>query len=116
MPTYKEQGYDIEAVGWYAFYVPAKTDPKLIQRYSAILKKAVQSEEGKAFIMKLGLTPSGTTPEELAKIQQADFKRFTKILRDGGYQGWVALEYESANPATEIPRRLKQMKELFAAS
>ena len=46
----------------------------------------------------------------------ADMKRFTQILRDGGYQGWVALEYEAAeNSAVAVPRILKELKELFAA-
>ena len=46
----------------------------------------------------------------------ADLKRFTKILRDGGYQGWVALEYEAKeDPWTAVPRLLKEMKQLFAA-
>lgn len=45
----------------------------------------------------------------------ADFKKFTKILRDGGYQGWVALEYEAPeDPAVAVPRYLREMKELFA--
>lgn len=47
--------------------------------------------------------------------QPADFKRFTQLLRDGGYQGWVALEYEAKeDSAVAVPRYLKQMKELFA--
>jgi sugar phosphate isomerase/epimerase len=47
--------------------------------------------------------------------QPADFKRFTQILRDGGYQGWVALEYEAAeDSAVAVPRYLAQMRELFA--
>ncbi len=45
--------------------------------------------------------------------EPADIPRFFKILRDANYQGWVALEYESAeNPWTAVPRLLKQMKEL----
>jgi sugar phosphate isomerase/epimerase len=45
----------------------------------------------------------------------ADFKRFTKLLRDGGYQGWVALEYEGKeDPATAVPRHLEEMRALFA--
>jgi sugar phosphate isomerase/epimerase len=45
----------------------------------------------------------------------ADFKRIVQILRDGGYQGWVALEYESADPAGSVPKHLKTLKELFAS-
>lgn len=45
----------------------------------------------------------------------ADLKRFTKILRDGGYQGWVALEYEAKeDSAIAVPRYLAEMKALFA--
>ncbi len=46
----------------------------------------------------------------------ADMKRFTKILRDGGYQGWVALEYEAKeDSAVAVPRHLAEMKALFSA-
>ena len=46
----------------------------------------------------------------------ADFGRLTQLLRDGGYQGWVALEYEAKeDPATAVPRLLAEMKRLFAA-
>lgn len=46
----------------------------------------------------------------------ADLKRFTQILRDGGYQGWVALEYEAAeDSAVAVPRLLKELDALFDA-
>ncbi len=45
----------------------------------------------------------------------ADMKRFTQLLRDGGYQGWVALEYEAKeDSAVAVPRYLAEMKALFA--
>lgn len=43
----------------------------------------------------------------------ADYKRFIQILRDGGYQGWVVLEYESSNPAREVPKHLEQLRRLI---
>lgn len=50
------------------------------------------------------------------KTKAADLKRFTKILRDGGYQGWVALEYEAKeDSAVAVPRLLKELKAMFAA-
>jgi sugar phosphate isomerase/epimerase len=49
-------------------------------------------------------------------VREADMKRFTKILRDGGYQGWVALEYEAKeDPFTAVPRLLGEMRALFNA-
>lgn len=45
----------------------------------------------------------------------ADLKRFSQILRDGGYRGWVALEYEAKeDSAIAVPRHLAEMKALFA--
>ena len=42
----------------------------------------------------------------------ADFGRLTRILRDGGYQGFVALEYEAkADPWVAVPRWLDNLRE-----
>jgi tripartite-type tricarboxylate transporter receptor subunit TctC len=86
VPTYKEQGFDVEGEGWYAVYAPAGTPKPLVDRLSAIVAKAVQSAEGKAFVEKLRLTPTGTTPEELAKIQAADVARWRKPIADSGFK------------------------------
>lgn len=51
-----------------------------------------------------------------SKSEPADLPRLAKILRDANYQGYVALEYESAeDPWQAVPVLLKRMKELFAA-
>jgi sugar phosphate isomerase/epimerase len=58
---------------------------------------------------KSELQPSG------GARQAADFKKFARLLRDGGYQGWVALEYEGKeDPATAVPRHLDEMRAAFA--
>jgi sugar phosphate isomerase/epimerase len=52
-------------------------------------------------------TPAGERP--------ADLKRFTRLLREGGYRGWVALEYEAKeDPAGAVPRILKEMRAMLA--
>lgn len=44
----------------------------------------------------------------------ADLPRLVKMLQDGNYQGYVALEYEAAeDPWTAVPPLLKQLKELM---
>lgn len=49
------------------------------------------------------------------KKHPADLKKFVTLLRDGGYQGWVALEYEAKeNPAVAVPRHLGELKALLA--
>lgn len=50
------------------------------------------------------------------KAAPADLPRLVKMLRDGNYQGFVALEYESKeDPWTAVPTLLKKMQEAFAA-
>lgn len=50
------------------------------------------------------------------KKNPADFKRIAKLLRDGGYQGWIALKYESAeDPMVAVPRVLQEMRAAFTA-
>lgn len=45
----------------------------------------------------------------------ADLERLGKMLRDGGYQGFVALEYEAAeDPWEAVPRFLDRLRPLLA--
>jgi sugar phosphate isomerase/epimerase len=45
----------------------------------------------------------------------ADFQRLARLLREGGYQGWVALEYEAKeDSAVAVPRALNEMRRHFA--
>lgn len=45
---------------------------------------------------------------------EADLPRLLQILRDGGYQGWVALEYEAAaDPLVAVPRHLAELRALL---
>jgi sugar phosphate isomerase/epimerase len=46
--------------------------------------------------------------------QAADFGRIVKLLRDGGYRGYVTLEYEAAEPPLiAIPRHLGALRALL---
>jgi sugar phosphate isomerase/epimerase len=47
------------------------------------------------------------------KSAETDLERVVKILRDSGYSGWVALEYEAKEPPIEaIPRWLDRLQAL----
>lgn len=56
--------------------------------------------------IKASISPGGNK-------QPADFPRIISILRDAGYRGFVALEYEeSESPFEAIPRLLDQLRPL----
>ncbi|MFK7735545.1 MAG: sugar phosphate isomerase/epimerase family protein [Pirellulaceae bacterium] len=45
--------------------------------------------------------------------EEADFGRIVSILRDAGYSGWLALEFEGQGaPINEVPKYLTQLSEL----
>ena len=45
------------------------------------------------------------------KKVETDFPRVAAILRQAGYRGYVALEYEEAKPTENVPRYLKRLRE-----
>jgi sugar phosphate isomerase/epimerase len=60
--------------------------------------------------IKVDVHPAGS-----ATSVPADLKRHAQLLREGGYQGWIALEYEAKeDSAVAVPRTLAQLRELFA--
>jgi sugar phosphate isomerase/epimerase len=57
--------------------------------------------------IKVDMYPSG-------KQQPTDLARVLSILRDAGYSGWVALEYEAEEePREAIPRYLDELRKLI---
>ena len=57
--------------------------------------------------LKVEIQPHGAKQKS-----KADIKRLVRILRDGGYQGFVALEYEAVpDPWVAVPEWLDQLKE-----
>ena len=49
--------------------------------------------------------------------QEADLARIIGILREAGYRGFIALEYEAKeDPFVAVPRHLKELRRLITAS
>jgi len=53
--------------------------------------------------VKIEISQPGQKPEP------TDLARIATILREANYQGWVALEYESAKPWEEVPEYLEKL-------
>ena len=48
------------------------------------------------------------------KKESADLKRTIHILKEAGYRGWIALEYEEQDdPKKAIPEYINQLRELI---
>jgi tripartite-type tricarboxylate transporter receptor subunit TctC len=80
-PTFKEQGFDFEALLWYSLSVPSATPPDAVQRLNKAVNEVIADP---AFVTKargMGMEPRGSTPEELAKFVQSEFDRWVPVLR-----------------------------------
>jgi tripartite-type tricarboxylate transporter receptor subunit TctC len=86
VPTFKEQGFDIEGSGWYGIFAPAKTPAATIAGLNKVVVDFMHSEAGKAQALKLGLVPTGTTPAELGAIQHRDAERWAPVIRASGFR------------------------------
>lgn len=86
VPTFKEQGYDIEGKGWYAAYAPAGTPKEAIDRLSKAMIQALQSPDLKEKLQGYGMEPTGLGPEELARIHRRDHDQWGPVIKASGFK------------------------------
>ena len=87
VPTIDEagvKGYDMGY--WFAAYVPAKTPPEVIERLQALLVAGVKSPAAKTFYDTSGTEPATSTPDALAKFQQAETQKWGKVIKAAGIE------------------------------
>lgn len=85
VPTFKEAGYNIEGISWYAMFAPAGTPDDVIERYNKIIVAALAKPEVKERLLALGLYATGSTPAELGKIQRTDSDLWAPAVKASGF-------------------------------
>jgi tripartite-type tricarboxylate transporter receptor subunit TctC len=88
VPTIAEAGVPGYDVGyWFAAYAPAKTPAPLVARLNELLSRAAKTPTANAgFYASSGTEVFLTTPEELAKFQQAESKKWGEIIKRAGIE------------------------------
>lgn len=86
IPTFRESGYAIEGGGWWGFFAPAGTPAATVSKLSGAIAAIVQDEDVKARIAQIGLKPTGTSPEEFARIQREDIERWAAPIKASGFR------------------------------
>jgi len=86
IPTFREQGYDIEGSGWYAAYAPAKTPPAEVDRLAAAIVEGIHAPDVREKLEALGMEPTGLGPAELARIHKADYDKWGPVIRASGFK------------------------------
>jgi tripartite-type tricarboxylate transporter receptor subunit TctC len=86
VPTFKEQGYDMEGTGWYGLFAPAGTPQAALERLSKAAMAAIKSESVNQKMLGIGLQPTGYGPAELARIMKADYDKWGPVIRASGFK------------------------------
>ncbi|SNS99971.1 Tripartite-type tricarboxylate transporter, receptor component TctC [Noviherbaspirillum humi] len=88
VPTIAEAGVPGYDIGyWFAAYAPAKTPQPVVARLNELLGKAAKSPAANsAFYAASGTEVFVTTPEEMARFQQAETRKWGEIIGKAGIE------------------------------
>ena len=64
----------------------AGTPAPVVQKLNGLLANAMQSAEAKSFYDKTGTVPVSSTPDELAKFQAAEARKWGRIIEAAGIE------------------------------
>lgn len=86
VPTFVEQGYaDMAHSEWFAFLMPAKTPPELVQRLNGHLRSALASKDVVDSLATFGLEAMSSTPAELAALVKSEVDKWGPIVQRVGF-------------------------------
>jgi tripartite-type tricarboxylate transporter receptor subunit TctC len=86
VPTFREQGYDIEGFGWYGAYAPGGLNAATAERIGGAVVAAIRNPAVAERLAALGMEPTGLPGPALATIQRADYDRWGPIIRASGFK------------------------------
>jgi tripartite-type tricarboxylate transporter receptor subunit TctC len=82
LPSLAEEGVrDIDVDIWYALFAPAGLPREMVSLLNAEMATILAQSEVRDNLQKQGLNPVTGTPEELARLVEADLERWTRVVR-----------------------------------
>jgi tripartite-type tricarboxylate transporter receptor subunit TctC len=88
VPTFAEQGFpDLIVEEWFGFYAPARTPPAVVSTANAAINNALKDKALIDGLAVVGLVAQGSTPEEMARSQKAEFDRWGPLVKKTGFTG-----------------------------
>jgi tripartite-type tricarboxylate transporter receptor subunit TctC len=87
VPTFAELGVkDVEALGWFGFFAPAKTPQPIVEALNRAINKALQSPDVAEKLSKVGMDPATGTPEDFGRIVASDYAKWGPIVKASGFK------------------------------
>jgi tripartite-type tricarboxylate transporter receptor subunit TctC len=80
VPTFREQGVNVEVTAWNALYAQRATPPAVIRALNEASNAALADPALRANIVNSGAEPLGGTPEDLAALMRTDRAAWKPII------------------------------------
>jgi tripartite-type tricarboxylate transporter receptor subunit TctC len=84
VPTFIEQGYAIEASGWFGLIAPAGLPPAVVQTLASASRKVSEDPAFNERLFGLGMRGEATAPAGLQQLVRDDTAKWAKLIRDTG--------------------------------
>ncbi len=85
VPTFKEQGFDVEVPLWFAVYGPAGLPAARVQSLRAAIDKGFATAATVQRLAALGLVPAPLSPAELEALRQRETALWAKVVKASGF-------------------------------
>ena len=86
-PTVAESGVPgFKNITWHSVLVPVKTPKPIVNRLNAELVKIVNLPDVKERFLSQGLTPVGSTPEQMSALIKEESMEYAKLVKAIGYE------------------------------
>jgi len=87
VPTLTEAGVkDMVVYSWQGFAVPKGTPAPVVKTLSDALRKSLHEPDVTKTLQGLGFEVVASSPEEFAKFQQGEVKRWKQVIKEGGIE------------------------------
>jgi tripartite-type tricarboxylate transporter receptor subunit TctC len=96
VPTAVEQGTDIEAYTWNAFFLPKNTPADVVKKLNATMIEAMKAPNVRARLEGLGavfVSEDRTTPEYLGKFVRSEIEKWEKPIKAAGVSADWGLKF-----------------------
>jgi len=86
IPTFREQGYDLEGSSWFGLSGPAGMPAPIVQRLNTELRAMLATAELRARFAELGGTPGAMTPAQYTELVRQEVAFWAPIVQASGAQ------------------------------
>jgi len=83
LPTMNTFYPGFESDNWYAMWFPAGTPRDIVAKMNGLIVKSMQNGKVREFMVKEGLDPVGSAPEELSAQMKREIVKYAEVIRKG---------------------------------